>query len=431
MKETKDVVACVVDHGLFLPWADMLSRGFKKVYYHTPWEKSFPKIGDCIIGDGYKGIERLDDFFPIIDEIDLFVFPDIGWNGLQLHLEGCGKPVWGSRMGDELEIYRENFMDVLKEVGLSLPGFKKIRGLSNLKSYLKDKTDKYLKVSKYRGSFETYHWRSWREDEGEMEKWAVRFGPLKDEIPFVVVDPIKTEIEDGYDGYCVDGKFPKQAFHGIECKDKGYMCAIQDFESLPDQIKDVNFAISPKLTQVRYRNNFSTEVRITEDDAFFIDPTCRLGSPPSQVMAEMLSNWCEIVWKGAHGELVEMEPLATYGVQTVLNSKCEPGFWGVADFPEEIRQWVKCGNCCEVDGRLCFPPTDEADTMIGWLCAVGDSFEDAINNLKEHVKMLPDGVSTDTQSLVNLIQEMESAEEMDITFGDGNLPDSASVIEKV
>jgi hypothetical protein len=126
-----------------------------------------------------------------------------------------------------------------------------------------------------------------------------------------------------------------------------------------------------------------------------------------------------------------MEPLATYGVQTVLNSKCEPGFWGVADFPEEIRQWVKCGNCCEVDGRLCFPPTDEADTMIGWLCAVGDSFEDAINNLKEHVKMLPDGVSTDTQSLVNLIQEMESAEEMDITFGDGNLPDSASVIEKV
>jgi hypothetical protein len=428
MKETEDVVACVVDHGLFLPWADMLSRGFKKVYYHTPWEKSFPKIGDCVIGDGYERIERIDDFFPIIDKIDLFVFPDIGWNGLQLHLEGCGKPVWGSRMGDELEIYREHFMDVVGEVGLSLPKFRKIRGLENLKAFLKDKTDRYLKISKYRGSFETYHWRSWREDEGEMEKWAVKFGPLKNEILFTVVDPIKTEIEDGYDGYCVDGKFPDQAFHGIENKDKGYMCAIQDFDTLPDQIKDVNKAFSKKLEEVRYRNNFSTEVRITEDDFYFIDPTCRLGSPPSQVMAEMLSNWCDIVWHGAHGELVQMKPIAKYGVQTVLNGKSETGCWGIADFPAEIRQWVKCGNTCEVDGRLCFPPADEPDTMLGWLVGIGDSFQEAIDHLKENCDLLPDGVSTNIQSLVELLQQMDSAEDMDISFGDGERPEPESVI---
>lgn len=428
MKETEDVVACVVDHGLFLPWADMLSRGFKKVYYHTPWEKSFPKIGDCVIGDGYERIERIDDFFPIIDKIDLFVFPDIGWNGLQLHLEGCGKPVWGSRMGDELEIYREHFMDVVGEVGLSLPKFQKIRGLENLKVFLKNKTDKYLKISKYRGSFETYHWRSWREDEGEMEKWAVRFGPLKNEILFVVVDPIETEIEDGYDGYCVDGKFPDQAFHGIENKDKGYMCAIQDFDTLPEQIKNVNKAFSKKLEEVRYRNNFSTEVRITKDDFFFIDPTCRLGSPPSQVMAEMLSNWCDIVWHGAHGKLVQMQPKAEYGVQTVLNGKSETGCWGVADFDLDIRQWVKCGNTCEVDGRLCFPPSDEPDTMIGWLVGIGDSFEEAIDHLKESIGFLPDGVSTNIQSLVELLQQMDSAEGMDISFGDGERPEPESVI---
>jgi hypothetical protein len=429
MKESSDVICCVVDHGLFLPWADMLSRGFKKVYYHTPWEKGFPKLADMIIGDGYERIERCDDIFDIIDDVDLFCFPDIGFNGLQVHLEKYGKKVWGSKKADDMEVYREYFMNVVENVGLSVPKYEKIKGLGNLKLLLKDKTDKYIKVSKFRGDFETHHYRSWREDEGFFDKWAVQFGPLKEEIRFLVIDPIKTEIEDGYDGYTVDGKFPKQAIHGIECKDKGYLCAVQDYNSLPEQIIKVNEAMVEKLSEYRYRNNFSTEVRITDDDFYFIDPTCRCGSPPSQIMAELLDNWCDIVWHGAHGELVEMSPIYKYGVQTVMNLKWDAGNWGIADFPKEIRQWVKCGNSCEVDGRICYPPQEDHDTMIGWVCGAGNTLEEAIEHLKENSEMLPDGVHTDTQSLVSLINEMEEAEKLDIFYGNDPIPDPAMVLE--
>jgi hypothetical protein len=426
-KPTNEVVALVVDHGLFLPWAQMLARGYKKVYYHTPWEKAFPNIADCVIGDGFSDIERCDDVFDVINEVDLFVFPDIGFGGLQTYLESIGKPVWGSKKGDKLEIYRETFMSALKEVGLSVPKYQTIRGLNNLKLFLKDKEDKYIKMSKYRGDFETFHFVSWRESEPEMDKLAVRFGALKDQLSFIVVDPIDTEIEDGYDGYCVDGKFPSLAFHGMECKDKGYICSVQDYDDLPDQIKEVNEKIAPKLAQAKYRNTFSTEVRITEDDFFFIDPTCRLGSPPSQVMAELASNWCDVIWHGAHGELLDVKPTAQFGVQTVITAKREAGHWLVVDIPQKIRQWVKCGMCCEVDERLAFVPNDGEEKIVGWVVGIGDSVQEAIDHLKENCQLLPDNVHTDTQSLVSLLQEMESAKDVGVVIAD-KVPEPASVL---
>lgn len=428
MKESKDVVACVIDHGLFFPWAQMLSRGFKKTYYHTPWERSFPLISECVVGDGFSTVERCDDIFDVIDKCDLFVFPDIGFSGFQLHLEKMGKAVWGSRRGDELEIYREYFMSVLKDVGLPVAPHRIIKGITNLKIFLKDSEDKYIKVSKFRGNFETFHYRSWREDELKLNKLETVFGALKEEISFIVVDPIETDIEDGYDGYCIDGKFPRQAMHGLECKDKGYVCSVQDYDELPEQIRQVNDAFAAKLAEFRYRNKFSTEVRITESESYFIDPTCRCGSPPSQVEAEMVSNWCDIVWHGANGELVEMNPVAEFGVQTVIKMKRESSHWSVADIPEEIRRWVKCGNCCEVDGRICFPP-DEPDCITGWVVGIGDSVQDAIDHLKENADKLPDGMTTDVQALASLLHEMESAKELGIVVAE-KIPEPSSVVEK-
>ena len=48
MKDTQDVVACVVDFSMFLPVAVKLAEQFKKVYYSTPTEKGFQEIGDFV-----------------------------------------------------------------------------------------------------------------------------------------------------------------------------------------------------------------------------------------------------------------------------------------------------------------------------------------------------------------------------------------------
>ena len=428
-KPTSEVVACVVDHGLFLPWSQRLAREFKTVYYHTPVEKAFPKLADSIVGDGFSDIIRCDDPFDIMDEVDLWVFPDIGFSGLQLHLEKLGKPVWGSRDADSLEIHREKFLDMLGKVGLSVPPHTRVKGVAAMAEYLKDKEDKWIKMSKYRGDFETFHWRNAKQDSGWLAFLRVKFGPLADAIPFVIADTIETEIEGGYDGYNVDGLFPKLAVHGIECKDRGYLCAVQEYDSLPEQVRKVNEAVAPILRERRYRNKFSTEIRITEDDFFYIDCTHRNGSPPSQCEAELFSNWGDIVWHGAHGELVEPIPVFKYAVQTVLNLKREATTWASAPFPDELRQWVKCGNCCEYDGQLVFPPQDEPDPMIGWLVAGGDTLDEAIDTLKERVEELPDGVTTDINSLVELIGEMKAAEEMDIHYGNEEIPDGKGIVE--
>ena len=159
MKSVSEITACVIDHGLFLPLALKLAKTYKRVLYYTPWEKGFPVIGDCIIGDGFDQIERCNDFWPIKSEIDLFVCPDIQHSGLQLELESQGFAVWGSRNGDSLEINRSKFHRILDELGLEVPEHTEIRGLAALREYLSDKSDKYIKMSKFRGSFESFHWR--------------------------------------------------------------------------------------------------------------------------------------------------------------------------------------------------------------------------------------------------------------------------------
>ena len=189
----------VLDHGLFLPLALKLAKSYKRVLYWTPSEKGFPLLNDCIIGDGFENVERCNDFWKIKSEIDLFIFPDIQHSGLQLELESQGFPVWGSRNGDSLEINRQKFHKILGEIGLEVPEHTEIHGLDALREHLKDKTDKYIKMSKFRGSFESYHWRSMDEDSGMLDVWAVRFGPAQNVVRFIVCEPIDTPLEIGGD----------------------------------------------------------------------------------------------------------------------------------------------------------------------------------------------------------------------------------------
>ncbi len=224
MKEISEVTACVFDHGLFTSVAHRLAKACKRVLYHTPAECAFTTLEQHIIGDGHADIERCGDIWKVKDEVDLWVFPDIQHSGLQLELERQGFAVWGSRNGDSLEINRQKFNRVLEEVGLPVPKFVVIKGLTALREHLRDQTDKYIKVSKYRGTFETQHWRDYDLDSGTLDTPAVALGPAQDLLPFLVVDSIDAPVEVGghlgrrllRDGRVVDARgFGQdlQAFH--------------------------------------------------------------------------------------------------------------------------------------------------------------------------------------------------------------------------
>src|SRR5258708_15118766 len=118
MSEVSSKTVLCVDHGLFLPLAIKLAESFQRVLYYSPWEKGFPILNDCVIGDGFENVERVDDIWEHLKDVDLFLFPDLQHSGLQLHLESLGKRVWGSREGDDLELSRSFLKHPQAQLGL-------------------------------------------------------------------------------------------------------------------------------------------------------------------------------------------------------------------------------------------------------------------------------------------------------------------------
>lgn len=430
MKSVSEATALIVDNGLFVSLAERLARdgGFKRVLYYSGWECAFPNLNQCIIGDGFERIEKCYDIWSVKDKIDVAIFPDIGRAGIQLELEKQGISVWGSRNADTLEISREKFHRVLGEVGLTVPKFERVVGLTKLRDYLRDKESVFIKISKYRGSLETTHFRSTALDESTLDCWAVKFGPAKEIIPFLVFEAIDTDLELGGDTYCIDGKWPDTMLQAYEWKDKGLFASVMKREDAPEQLNAVMDAFGPVLAKYRHRNFWSMEVRVKDDEFYFIDPTPRAGLPSSASQMELWKNLPEIIWAGAHGELVEPEPAAQFSCECVLTMKSDKGAWAVTEVPKELQRWMKLGSCCEIGGKACFPPEGEHHEEIGWMVSLGDTMREAVETMLAQVDLLPDGVSANTESLVELIKEVHNAESDGIEFAD-RVPNPAIVIE--
>lgn len=428
MKDISEVTCLVCDSGLFLQMALRMAESCKRVLYFNPDARAFPSIKQGCIGDGFEGVERVNEFWPMLDEIDLFCFPDSQLAGLQLHLESIGKSVWGSRRGQDLEQRREFFMSTLKKLDLQVPEFTVVIGLDDLREHLRDKEDQYVKVSHWRGDMETTHWRNWKLDAGWLDWLAVNLGPLKDVMRFLVFPAIETDLEIGGDTYCVDGQFPSLMLNGIEGKDKSYFSAVTKREDMPQQLQDIFEAFSPMLRDYRYRNQISTEVRVQGDKAFFIDATQRGGMPSTASQHLLWKNFPQIVWAGANGELVDPEPAAKFSIETMIASNCGHDTWDTVEIPEKLEPWARFSNCLFYDGCYVFPPDELRSKDLGWLCAIGDTPTETLETIKGLADLLPDGLNADVESLADIIKEIDSAQEQGIPVTDQPIPEPASVL---
>lgn len=434
MKDVKDLVACVVDHGRFVHVARTLGQQYGKVYYTSPEERDCPLLREAVVGDGFDEIERVGSLWAVKDKIDLAVFCDIGFEAEQRELHAQDIPVWGPGGAAALESDKGLFLKLLAETNLPVAKHVVIRGLTKLASHLTDVEDVYIKISKFRGDFETMHWTNWEEMEGTLDGLAVRFGPFKELIQFYVFDSIETEIEDGIDSYRVGGQWPKRVLHGMEKKDKSFIGTMQDFADLPEEVRRVNEAFGPILDRLTSDGalKFSTEVRITKDgESFFIDPTVRFGSPPSQGEMLLIKNWGEIIARGAiEGVCVEPETEDEFVVQARVDLGENRTDWSSFRLEPEIDDALKGGFCCKVNGRLALPPITEYETSeVGYLCATGKTLKAAIENLRDLKDKLPDGLQCEFASLADLLREIGEAESSGMEFSDQPLPEPAEVVE--
>lgn len=380
----KSKTVCVIDNGLFVELAVTLAKDFGTVLYYAPWEFTFPRTNRMLLGAGIPSVTKVDSFWPFLAEIDLFVFPDVNFGPLQLHLVSLGKRVWGARMGEELELDRDASKKHLRSIGIDIGEYAVITGMDALREHLKAHENQFVKVSRTRGDMESFGALNYDLIEPLLDDLEHQFGAKKNMMEFIVEEEIPDAVEIGYDGWTIDGQFAQGATVGIETKDKGFVMKSGRYEDIPQPLRDINAKLAGTFEQMQYRGFFSSEVRLTKDGkAYVIDPCCRLPSPPSQLYWIMITNWADILWEGAGGTIVEPQFQAKWGAEMIITSGWAEKNWQPIEFPDEIRDNVRITNLTMIDGKYYFVPQEHEMPEIGGVVALGETMDEAIKAVQE------------------------------------------------
>ena len=415
----------IIDHGIFTSFAQRLARMFD-VFYFVPYaDRSFPKLNPAIVGSGMEGVERVEDMWRMVNEVDLIVFPDVGFYQLQDFLRAAGYKVWGAGLGEKLEVQRWRAKETMRALDLPVGKCALVTGMKELRDYIRNNEDVYVKISGFRGLAETFHAKNAEMVEPRLVELELELGCAAQILPFIVEHKVESVVEAGYDGFCIDGQFPKTCLTGVEIKDAGYLGAVRDYKKLSDPVREVNDKLAPFLKEAEYRQFFSTEIRVAEDGTpYLIDLTTRCPAPPSALYWEMIANIGDIIEAGADGELVEPEWTAKYGALAIIKSDFAAKRHCPVSVDPKVEQWIKWRNYACIDGQGVIIPTDGVDMVeIGDCIGIGDTIEEAILACQEHAEGV-DGfnVVVHCEAIIDGLAEITNAEEHGIEFTDEKLP---------
>lgn len=354
--------------------------------YYSPYENFLPDSRDALTGRDVGNLERTDSFAKNIDRADVIVFTDVGMGDFAAWLREHGYRVWGGGNAEMLELDRFHFLQALTQTGAPVPETQRLIGLDALDDHLQDPTnkDRWLKRSYFRNDFETFHHIDYEMSQSFLAHQREKHGPYADEVE-VLSQASCPGREIGYDGpFCIDGKFARRAVWGYEKKDKGYIGTATTLAQIPKSLREGTEILAPILEAMGCRGNFHFEVRECEDGtAYITDPCVRPGSPPIECMSDLITNWPEIVWAGADGQIVEPEFAAKYAAAIVMTSPwLKMGRWLALRTPPT---GFKMRRGFTKNGILYAIPADVEDEwdIIGHAVGLGDTPEQAINAAKE------------------------------------------------
>jgi hypothetical protein len=359
------------------------------VLYYSRWQQAFPKRNDYQVGIGIPEIERIDDPFNHIDEVDLFVFPDLYNAPVQNFLRSLGKLVWGNSGAEEAELDRWQFKKWMEQVGLPAVPTAQIIGMKALREHLKTVEDKYIKTSRFRGDQETWHHVDYETSESFLDKREYSLGPIKDQVEFLVEDSVKG-IEVGQDTFTINGQYPEVTSIGYEIKDVGFVGVIKPYTEIHPELQNIDSKMSQIFQAFKSRGDYSNEIRISDDGQFYLtDPTIRRPYPPGEALMEVYENLGEIMYYGAQGQLIVPRPLTKYFAIARIECPNSEDDWSTVFFPPELRQWVKIHDLTIIKNRpYAVPHRIEEWTRIGSVIGFGESVDDAIATVRERAEQL-------------------------------------------
>lgn len=382
---------CIIDNGLFCGLAERLAKDFGHVYYWSPWIRANVNQVEMRVGMGLPGVERIDYWEPLLEEEDLlWVFPDCYYGPMQVMLVKLEKRVWGSRMAEELELYREASKKHLKSLGIPIGKYTELGGTEALRRHSKANKKQRFKRSFTRGDMETQNAPRYELVEDWITSLEHKLGPEKFETRFIAEDSIEDAVEIGYDGPTVHGQFPKQAFWGIEYpKSQCYIGRVTAFDKMPSQITDNLQKIAPTLEEYEACTWFGFETRVTKDGTpWVIDPLARLGNPPGSLVTWKCRNIADVFWQGAEGVCVDPDYEEPWGVQLQIHCPKLKEMSIPVFYPKEVEENVVLVNAAVFGGTRYVLKLPEESTTIGAVIATGKTMNEAAEKAREIAKQV-------------------------------------------
>jgi len=385
-KPISELIVTVVDQGIFSAVAAKIAESVKQVYYCRPGAvyDSFPLPAKQAVGEGFPNVKVIRSVYDedVYKKTDLWWFPDVYMGEWQTQLEADGKIVWGSRNAERLEIDRPFLKRTMEHLGLKVNKWEIVKGITALRKYLQSHPEQVVKISGWiRGLTETFKAASYPLVKDKLDELQSLLGPKAETEEFLVEEVIDSIAEVGFDGYDVDGKYPSPVLCGIEEKGCRYVGVVQAYSKQPEAVTEFTDAIAPELRRYGMRGELHTETRMTSAKrGVMIDPAFRCGCPSSNIGMELYTNFVEIAWLGAQGQLVQPviagaenvpeDKIKVYGVEQLMFSTYADKNWMAMEIPKDVRQYVKLRHGCMFDGLFYNAPQNSgasnAGSIVGW-----------------------------------------------------------------
>ena len=413
---TKSV--CVVDNGIFSELATTLAQSFGKVYYTSPWVSDFPSSHKTELAEGFAEFDRVPDIWEIVDDVDLFVFPDLYQGPLQEYLVSQGKRVFGCRNGDELENFRAEAKEHFASLGIPQAPYEVVQGVDALRKYLKSRgEDKvWIKISLTRKDTETFPSVGYELVKNRIDQFEADLGPMAKNMEFLVEDDLPETLDVAIDTFCADGLYPDTVVIGNEVKGEAYLGAVKQWDELPRQLTNIYDKLSPTLEKYQYRCLISLESRCQGNKVWLCDPCTRAGSPPFEVQLNWITNLPEMLWEIADGKMPEPKYAGKYGFELIIHSDWAPKHPLRVEFPEEYRDKIKFRYASQFKDGLWIMPQD-GGPRIAAAVTTGNDIEACFEECKEIAGSLNGiQVETFTRAMVDLRENLKKLSSWGISF---------------
>jgi hypothetical protein len=398
----------VLDNGLYTCQAEALSAGGNEVKFWTPWASPFPNYADYAKGKNFGKLQKEIYLFDHIQWADCIVNFDVSNNDLISYLRKMHpeKSIWGAGLGERLENDRVMFKKWLKAFGLPVGKYEVIVGLSALREYLKKNPHKYIKTNIFRNDMESFFFDTYEEDKYLLDEKALVLGMHQDEYTFVVEDPIKTDVEIGYDGFFTNGEYAPFSF-GYEVDKNLYIGkVVSDVDELPFCVSESLEAFQPLLTKMDYRGALSSEERVvTQEEHYFIDFCARLPAPLSQIYPVAIKNWPDLVYKIGKKEYAEIECDYKYVGAYALSTEHAVDHY--------VKMKVKKGSEKDIRFQMVTENKDgvfavKGNASVAVLTAGGDTWEEVIDKLKDLSENV-DAYGLEKEGVIGIGEQAEKA----------------------